>query len=69
MITLAIASLVVIAGFTASALDQRERSCSAACSEVKERCIKSCGADDNPMECDARCQEKEQDCVRQCESD
>jgi CDP-diacylglycerol pyrophosphatase len=68
MVTLAMACLLVIAGVQAWALDEEERSCAAACSEVKEQCLASCRAHDNPKECDARCQEGEEDCVRQCES-
>jgi hypothetical protein len=68
MVTLAIACLLVIAGFTAWALSEREGPCAVACREAKEQCITSCGAHDNPLECEGRCQEAAKDCLLECDS-
>jgi hypothetical protein len=66
MVTLAVVCLLVMAVFTAWAMEGEEGSCAAACREAKDRCVTSCGANSDPIECEDQCERQAQECLEQC---
>jgi hypothetical protein len=66
MTTIAVSSLMVVAGAVAWAQGEDRDSCVEACRQAKEQCVDICDTHSNPVECDEDCQEVAHDCIREC---
>lgn len=49
------------------AQSDEEPSCSDDCSEAEERCLQTCGGDEDLAPCEYLCQQQMQDCLEKCE--